>query len=329
MQSETLSVLNETIMNKLPFSVLKLLVVMSFALSTIAQTAAEKELPRQGFLGAQVAPVPAEQRAQLKLPAEQGIVLMRVDKGSAAETAGLAAGDIILKVNEANVNAAPAFVGLIRPFRAGQKVVLTVLRNGKQEAVTVTLNARAFETNSEFDVVYRAVATSGGRRRRVIITRPKAAGKYPAVLLVGGIGCYSLDNFPPEHAYRKMLYGMTRAGFATMRVEKTGMGDSEGAPCQSPEADLQQEIEGYVAGLRALKSYDFVDAGNTFIFGHSIGGIVGPAVAAEVPVRGIIVSETIATNWFEYGLENYRRQAVLRGMSYEEVEAGARLNRLC
>jgi esterase/lipase len=81
--------------------------------------------------------------------------------------------------------------------------------------------------------------------------------------------------------------------------------------------------------MRALKTYDFVDANQVFIFGHSIGGIVGPAVAAEEKVRGIVAVATVGTNWYEYALENFRRQAVLRGESYEEVETGARLNQLC
>lgn len=286
------------------------------------------DLPRQGFMGAQVTSVPDEQRAQLKLPVEQGIIVMRVDAGSSAEEASLKVGDVILQVNGTNVNSAPNFVNLIRPFRATQKVTLTILRGSEQQSITITLKPRPLETNPEFDVLYRAVDTKSGRRR-VIITKPKANGKLPAVLLVGGIGCYSLDNFPPNHAYRKILYGLTQQGFATMRVEKTGMGDSEGAPCSSPQADLRQEVEGYVSGLKALKTYDFVDADKTFIFGHSIGGIVGPLVAAEVPVRGLIVSATVGTNWFEYALENYRRQAVLRGAPYDEIEREAKLNRFC
>ena len=303
-----------------------LLLVSSFSAAN-AQTSAE-DLPRQGFMGAQVAPLPDEQRAQLKLPADQGIVVMRVDAGSSAETAGLKTGDVILKVGDTLVNSALAFVNLIRPFRAGQKVTLTVLREGARQTLDVALKPRPFETSPNFDVLYRAVETSGGRRR-VIVTKPKAAGKYPAVLLVGGIGCYSLDNFPPTHAYRKILYGLTERGFVTMRVEKTGMGDSEGAPCQSPQADLRQEAEGYVSGLKALKTYDFVDADKAFIFGHSIGGIVGPMVAAEVPVKGLIVVATVGTNWFEYALENYRRQALLRGAPYDQIEREANLYRLC
>lgn len=300
------------------------LLVQSFSFSIAAQIA--DDLPRQGFLGAQVAPVPEERRSELKLIAEQGIVVMRVDAGSSAEAAGLKSGDVILKVGGTNVNSALAFVNLIRPFRAGQKVALSVLRDGNSQTIEVTLKPRPLETSPDFDVLYRAVDTKNGRRR-VIITKPKTGVKLPAVLLVGGIGCYSLDNFAPSHAYRKILYGLTAQGFATMRVEKSGMGDSEGAPCQT--VDLRQEIEGYVAGLRALKTYDFVDADRVFIFGHSIGGIVGPAVAAEEKTRGLIVSETVGTNWFEYALENFRRQALLRGESYDETEAGARLNQVC
>jgi hypothetical protein len=305
---------------------LKICLFLFIAASISINAQSAGDLPRQGFMGTQVSPVAGDQRAQLKLPAEQGIVVMRVDAGSSAEAAGLKPGDIILKAGDANVNSAPNFVNLIRPFRAGQKVALSVLRDGKQQIIDVTLKPRPLETNPDFDVLYRSVNTKDGRRR-VIITKPKTNGKLPAVLLVGGIGCYSLDNFPPSHAYRKILYGLTNQGFTTMRVEKSGMGDSEGAPCQV--VDLRQEIEGYIAGLRALKTYDFVDADKIFIFGHSIGGIVGPAVAAEEKVRGLIAVATVGTNWYEYALENFRRQALLRGESYDEVEVGARLNQIC
>ncbi|HZH34501.1 MAG TPA: alpha/beta fold hydrolase [Pyrinomonadaceae bacterium] len=303
---------------------------MSAVVLNVPATAQAKanELPRQGFLGTQITLVPDDQRARLKLPAEQGIVVSRVESGSSAEAAGLKPGEIILKVGDTNVNTAPDFVNLIRPLRAGQTIALTVLRDGKQQNIDVTLKPRPFETNPDFDVLYRQVDTKNGRRR-VIVTKPKKGGKLPAVLLVGGIGCYSLDNFPPSHAYRHILYGLTNQGFVTMRIEKTGMGDSEGAPCNAPQSDLRQEIEGYTSGLRALKTYDFVDADKVFIFGHSIGGIAGPLAAAEEKVRGLIVVATVGTNWYEYAMENYRRQAVLRGESYDKVETGARLNQIC
>jgi hypothetical protein len=96
-----------------------------------------------------------------------------------------------------------------------------------------------------------------------------------------------------------------------MRVEKTGMGDSTGKPCA--EADMRTELDGYLAGLRALKAKPYVDPARTFIVGHSIGGIVGPLAAAEEPVRGLVALETVGTTWTEYELANHRRQLALRG----------------
>lgn len=305
----------------LPSLLLTLFLTFNLVLSITAQTV---ELPRGGFLGAQVAPVSEEVRTRLKLPAGRGVQIVRADAQTSAEEAGLKAGDVILKLNDAEVNSPSEFIALVRPKKAGDKFQLTILRVDKEETKTITLKPRPFEASADFEILYRSVATQDGRRR-VIITRPKAPGKYPAVLMVGGVGCYSLDNLPPDHAYARILYGLTRNNFVTMRVEKSGMGDSEGAPCQSPQVDMRREVEGYVAGLRALKTYDFVDASKTFIFGHSIGGNVGPAVATEEPVRGIIVAETIGTNWFEYALENVRRQSLLRDLPYDQTERQARL----
>ena len=44
-----------------------------------------------------------------------------------------------------------------------------------------------------------------------------------------------------------------------------------------------------------------------FIFGHSMGGVFGPILASEIPIRGIAVYGTVAKTWTEYCLENWRR----------------------
>ena len=293
-----------------------------------AQGTPAGELPRKGFAGVQVSPVPDDVRARLKLATSQGLLVSRVNAGTAAAEAGLAAGDIIVEAAGKPVGSPEEYIAVVQRLHAGDKLPLTILRDGQRLSLTLTLKPRPFETSPDFDVLYRSVGTNAGRRR-VIVTRPKGQGKFPAVLLVGGIGCYSLDNLDPEGAYGRALYGLTLKGFSTMRVEKTGVGDSEGPPCMSPQADLRQEVAGYLAGLRALKSYDFVDASRVFILGHSIGGIVGPLVAMEEPVRGLVVAETIGTDWFEYELANFRRQTLLAGTPYDEAERRARQVRAC
>ena len=65
-----------------------------------------------------------------------------------------------------------------------------------------------------------------------------------------------------------------------MRVEKSSMGDSEGPPCSN--VDMEAERRGYVAGLKALKDYPFVDPNNIFLMGISIGGVQANTVTIAV-----------------------------------------------
>ena len=286
------------------------------------------DLKRTGAFGVRVSEVPSDMRKQLNLPAGEGILVAEVFKGGSADAAGLQPQDIILKFNDLTISEVNTFVSLVRKTHGGDEVQLSLLRAGKALTKVVLVKARPFETSPDFDIVYQSV-TVDGSRRRVIITRPKAAGKYPAVILVNGIGCYSQDNLDPAEPMGQILYTLTRKGFVTMRVEKSGMGDSEGPPCTSPQVDLQAELRGYAGGLKALKSYDYVDPDRVFIFGHSMGGTVGPMLASEIPVKGLIVAETVGKSWFEYLLENSRRQQLLAGKSFDETERDVRREELC
>ena len=94
-----------------------------------------------------------------------------------------------------------------------------------------------------------------------------------------------------------------------MRVDKPGCGDSEGGPAR--DVDFDTELDGYRQALKMLKARGDVDPDRVFVFGHSMGGVMAPLLAAEIPVRGIIVYGTIAHTWTEYMLENTRRQREL------------------
>jgi pimeloyl-ACP methyl ester carboxylesterase len=114
-----------------------------------------------------------------------------------------------------------------------------------------------------------------------------------------------------------------------MWVEKNGEGSSQGPACDSAQSDLQFAASRSIAGLKALATYDFVDRDNIFIFAHSIGPIEGALVAEKFPVRGFVASETIGKSWYEYQLENTRRQLLLLGRPYDVVEKAARTMARC
>src|SRR5690242_5195355 len=85
-------------LNFLPAAFLSLVVLFACAGGRAhAQGTASGELPRKGFAGVQVGPVPEEVRARLRLTAGQGLLVGRVVAGSAAAEAGLAEGDVLLE----------------------------------------------------------------------------------------------------------------------------------------------------------------------------------------------------------------------------------------
>jgi pimeloyl-ACP methyl ester carboxylesterase len=285
------------------------------------------ELARRAFMGIGMAAVPEAARSENKLPTGEGILVERVIPGSSAEAAGLQAKDIVLKIDGEAIRSMADVSAAIRRKRAGDTLALSLIRAGNPLEQKVGLIGLPHETSPDHDMVYEAVEAAGARRR-TIITKPKQDGRKPAVLFVGGIGCYSMDYpFDKETPYRQLVDSLTRDGFVTMRVEKSGMGDSEGEACA--KVDMQTEVEGYVAGLKNLKTKPYVNPEKVFIVGHSIGGIVGPLIAEREPVRGIAAAATVGSTWFEYELINRRRQLKLEGVSPAKIGAQMQLKQWC
>jgi uncharacterized protein len=282
-------------------------------------------LPRRPFFGAQLGPVPddAEQR---------GVLMNAVFEGRSADRAGLRQGDVVVSMDGRAVASVEEMLAALRGRRAGERFALEYLRDGRRHNTEVLLQEMPRESHPDIEVVYDALEVEGALRR-TILTRPKGStGRLPTVLLVGGIGCYSVDVPVGEpQAYVRILNELTRRGYATMRIEKTGMGDSQGPPCA--EQDFRYELAGYVQAARAVRRYPFVDGSQVFLFGHSMGGVHAPqiavAVAADAPLAGLMVKGTVGTSWFAYEMENSRRQAPLWGVAAEELEENLRTRGLC
>lgn len=296
-----------------------LLTLIALPLAT-TQAQTDTALPRRPFFGAQVAPRPGPPDST-----GAGIVVRTVLPGSPA-SAVLAQGDIILAFNGESVRTVPHFLALLRRISPGATPRIDLRRGDSTIQRTLSMVELKREEAEGYELIYTALGQTG-QRHRVILTRPPAKVKAPAVLLMGGIGCYSVDNpLTPPDAYLRMLQGLTRLGFVTMRVEKTGMGDSEG-DCSTQ--DFDNELTGYVAGASLLRALPYVDSNRVFLLGHSIGGLHDPLVAARVPVRGVIAIATVVQPWFDYEIENTRRQLSLGGLSGADLDSAVQTKRKC
>ena len=93
------------------------------------------------YLGASTMPVDEALASQLGLASGEGLVVAYVDpKGPASET--LQANDVLLKVNDQRLFNQQQFSALIRSFKSGDEVSLSVMRAGKP----ATLKAKLGET---------------------------------------------------------------------------------------------------------------------------------------------------------------------------------------
>ena len=275
------------------------------------------ELPRRAWFGAGFQPIDDSTRAAIS--DSVGARLVNLPEDGPAKAAGLEMGDIVLRIGGTPIHTGPQVSLLVKSeHRPGETVNVELWRDGKRMTKDVALIEWPREASDEFDVIYEAFEMDGALRR-MIITKPNREGTFPTVFMFGGLGCYSLDGGPAAlQPYVEILNDLTRAGFVTVRIEKTGMGDSQGKPCA--EQDFDYEVQGLVTGMKYAVTLPYVDRDNLIIFGHSMGGFTGPVAAREFPVKGIVAMATSAIGWFEYMLTNQRRQLVLEGLPYDSVE---------
>jgi photosystem II stability/assembly factor-like uncharacterized protein/dienelactone hydrolase len=226
--------------------------------------------------------------------------------------------DLIVKIGNSTFASTDEFTQQFLTYSPNQEVQVTVLRGKKKLVLKAKAVARPYETDDNATVIYDEVAYKGGQLR-VIINKPFKENKMPAMLFIPGYTCSSIDDLPNYHPYKRIVDAYVDAGYVTLRVEKSGLGDSKNTPpCES--CDLLDEIENFEAGLKKLKSLPYVDANQIIIVGHSMGGIVAPAISAKNKVAGVVVYGTTAKSWFEYQIEMYRIQNALSGMNPIEVE---------
>jgi hypothetical protein len=93
-----------------------------------------------GLLGG---PVSDELRAQIDIPAGQGVLVRQVVPGSPSDKAGLKVFDILLRANETDLTDIADLTELVKSQgESGGQITLDVLRRGQHESITVTPETR-------------------------------------------------------------------------------------------------------------------------------------------------------------------------------------------
>lgn len=111
----------------------------------------QKGVVQRGQLGVQIlsAPITEADAKNLGLPKAEGAIVSRVEPGSAAEDAGLRAGDIVVEYNNQPVQDADHLTAMVVSTPPNTKAPIVFYRNGQKQNATATIAALNLENSQQ------------------------------------------------------------------------------------------------------------------------------------------------------------------------------------
>lgn len=102
---------------------------------------------QRGWLGVQIGSVTGELIKEEDLSVNRGAYVSGFADASAAKNAGIEKGDVIVKIDNAVIGSSEALIEYIGTHHPGDKVMVTVNRQGKEQSFPVTLVSRENDTH--------------------------------------------------------------------------------------------------------------------------------------------------------------------------------------
>lgn len=153
------------------------------------------------------------------------------------------------------------------------------------------------------------------------LTLPEGATEsVPGVLFIHGSGPVDRDENAPGmtiNVFRELAHALAQVGVGSLRYDKRGVGESGGSFEEASRDDLLADAD---AALGALRSAREIDADRAFLLGHSEGGYLAPALAAQDrDLAGLILVASAARSLADVTRWQVETLARMRDLSQEEL----------
>jgi uncharacterized protein len=255
------------------------------------------------------------------------VLIMGTVQNSTAAMIGLKKGDTLISINGKKAVDVQSAISFIRELKAGDSLQVVVKRTKDTALLKGIVQSFPIEAASDIVTEYGMIQTPVAKLRS-IFTLPKVRKKHPAVLFITGVSCYSVDfGLDTSRTELSLLRGFTRNGFVTMRIDRPGLGDSKGSTSCMMD-DLYGEASHFKAALAALKNHPAVDSNRIYLFGHSMGSVFAPMIAAGTNIKGIITYGGLGRPFVEYMGDAFMQQAKLKGSTGEQLDSLVKINQL-
>jgi pimeloyl-ACP methyl ester carboxylesterase len=251
-----------------------------------------------------------------------GARVTAVTPNSSAHHGGVLVGDVLLAADQRTFTSEAVFRSWAASLRYGDDVTLWVERGERALRpipVKVHIYERAREVAEGVKNHYESVALPDDTLLRVIVTSPSEREPDAHVVLLPG---YRRDSWDwpsaPEYPLRRWIEDVARAGFSVVRVERRGLGDSEGDGAGQGFVEERDDI--ITAASNALK---FATRPRV-IYGYSLGGLHAPFVADALSARAVAVWGSGVDTWTEYLDALLRRRMLMQRASEAQIERAVR-----
>ncbi|MBL8002321.1 MAG: Do family serine endopeptidase [Flavobacteriales bacterium] len=182
---------------------------------------------QRAYIGVTIGDVDQDLAKQLDMDRIRGVYVKDITAEGAAQAAGIKAGDVILKVGSIDVNNVPQLQEQVGKFRPGDKVAVTVLREGRENVMDLVLRGREGNTA----VAAREERTSSSLLgAQVVKASPE---ELRALKIQNGVKVKSLNG-------GKLRSSGIREGFIITKVDQQ--------PIREPE-DLVNALESKRGGV--------------------------------------------------------------------------------
>ncbi|WP_421942554.1 DUF3887 domain-containing protein [Pedobacter sp.] len=135
-----------------------------------------------------------------------------------------------------------------------------------------------------------AYITSPGHQLAAVITIPKNSKNFPVIVFVHGSGTYDMDEtVGPNKPFKDLAAGFAAQGIASIRyVKRTLIYANE---FQKAFTVKEEVLDDANQALLMAKTIPGADLKGIYLFGHSLGGMLAPRIAASFPdLSGIIMA---------------------------------------
>ncbi len=159
------------------------------------------------------------------------------------------------------------------------------------------------------------------------LTMPDSTGTFPAVILIAGSGPNDRnENILGHKPFLVIADYLTKNGFAVLRYDKRGVGDSQG---DFKLATLDDFVTDAEAAIAFLKKHNHIDKKQIGVIGHSEGGIVASMLAAKnkKDIAFVVLMASPGVPGIDIIMKQNEVLMQQSGMEIENIERLQKINR--